>query len=191
MNWIGHGGGLAAARARFGDAHAPWLDLSTGINPHAWPGAGEIAIDWQRLPEPEQIAALEAAAADHFGVATGHVCAVPGSEIGLRIVGGLLPGPARHVTPSYSSHGAMIAGSTAIPRDGIAATAGDETLILANPNNPDGHLMPEAELRGLLARRAPNGWLLVDETFADCDPATSIASHIDDGARLIVFRSFG
>lgn len=188
MSWTWHGGGLAAARAHFGDADAPWLDLSTGINPHGWPGADGIGIDWQRLPEAAQIAALEQAAADHFGVPASHVCAAPGSEMALRITGALLPGPARHIAPAYRTHGAMIAGSTPATRDAIPDGA---TLILANPNNPDGQLLPRAQMRDLLIRRAPDSWLLVDEAFADCDPSASIASHIGDSERLIVFRSFG
>ena len=188
--WTWHGGGLAAARAYFGEGDAPWLDLSTGINPHGWPGASAITVDWQRLPEAGRIAGLEAAAADHFGVPADHVCAVPGSEMGLRIVGALLPGPARHVTPSYRSHGAMVSGSAAITCDALDAADG-ETLILANPNNPDGVLKPRHEMLDLLPRRAPDGWLLVDEAFADCAPDASIVDQIGHDTRLVVFRSFG
>ena len=32
-----HGGGLDAARRRFGGARADWIDLSTGINPLPFP----------------------------------------------------------------------------------------------------------------------------------------------------------
>lgn len=188
MSWTWHGGGLAAARAHFGESDAPWLDLSTGINPHGWPGANRIAIDWQRLPEPGQIAALEAAAADHFGVPASQVCAVPGSEMALRITGTLLPRPACHVVPAYRTHGAMIAGSMPTARE---AAPDGVTLILANPGNPDGHLTPRAHMLDLLARRVPDGWLLVDEAFADCAPSASIADRVRDDERLIVFRSFG
>ena len=73
--WTWHGGDLAAARAAFGDQGAPWIDLSTGINPHPWP-VPPLAIDWSRLPGEADLDALEAAAAGHFGVAPDHVCAV-------------------------------------------------------------------------------------------------------------------
>lgn len=36
----GHGGNLSAARRAFPRAPIPWLDLSTGINPHAYPICG-------------------------------------------------------------------------------------------------------------------------------------------------------
>ena len=182
--WTWHGGGLRAAQARFGGAE--WLDLSTGINPHGWP-VPPLDIDWARLPDEHDLAALEAAAAAHFGAAAGHVCAVPGSEIGLRLVGGVLAGQACHLVPGYRTHAEMLAGSRAVATPGEADGA---TLILANPGNPDGHVFGRDHLLDLLARRG-DGWLLVDEAFADCDPAISLADAVAADRRLIVFRSFG
>ncbi|MBB4837352.1 cobalamin biosynthetic protein CobC [Sphingomonas kyeonggiensis] len=188
-SWTWHGGGVEAARAHFGGED--WVDLSTGINPHPWPGtdaiAIAIAIDWQRLPERHELATLEAAAADYFGIDPRHVCAVPGTEIGLRLAGSLVGGGAHYAVPTYRTHGEMIAGAIPTPLD----AAGTGTLILANPNNPDGRALSPEQLRGLLARREPGAWLLLDEAFADTDPALSLADHVDDARRLLVFRSFG
>ncbi|WP_447757783.1 threonine-phosphate decarboxylase [Sphingopyxis fribergensis] len=186
-NWTWHGGGIEAAKRHFGGED--WIDLSTGINPHPWPGAAALAFDWQRLPDPEALAQLEAIAASFFGIEAGHVCAVPGSEIGLRLTGMLIGGPARHIAPSYRTHGEMIAGS--VPAGADTASGQGGTLILANPNNPDGRTIDAAAMRALLRRRGPDGWLLVDEAFADADPAASIAASVDDRERLVVFRSFG
>ena len=185
--WHWHGGALAEARRHFGGA--AWIDLSTGINPHAWPGAAEVAIDWRRLPEHGALAGLEAAAAASFGVAARHVCAVPGSEAGMRLTGLLIGGAARHVAPGYRTHGEIVAGSRAVTW--ADAAKHDGTLILANPNNPDGRRADPALLREWLGRRRATGWLIVDEAYADCDPAFSIAPDISDARRLIVFRSFG
>lgn len=182
--WTWHGGGLEAAKRHFGDGD--WIDLSTGINPHAWPAAG-MAFDWQRLPDPHALARLEIAAASYFGVAAQYVCAVPGTEIGLRLVGSLIGGPAQHVAPGYRTHGDMIAGNMAIDRAAAQNSTGN--LILANPGNPDGLTMDADRTRALLEGR--NGWLLVDEAFADVDPTLSVAPSVDDAKRLIVFRSFG
>lgn len=183
--WTWHGGGLVAARRHFGEGD--WIDLSTGINPHPWPGAAAMAFDWQRLPDPEALAALEATAASCFSVDSRHICAVPGSEIGLRLVGALVGSPAQHVVPAYRTHGAMIAGSAASQFDAIH---GGGTLIIANPNNPDGRVIGNDAMQALLRGRG-DGWLLVDEAFADADPAASMASLVSDEQRLIVFRSFG
>lgn len=183
--WTWHGGGLEAAKREFGDGE--WIDLSTGINPHPWPGTADMGFDWQRLPDPDALAELERVAAAFFGVDPRHVCAVPGSEIGLRLVGALIGGPAHHIAPGYRTHGDMIAGGTAIER-GEMSNSGD-TLILANPNNPDGHKIDAGAMRALLKGR--EGWLLVDEAFADVEPAHSMAKAVGDDQRLVVFRSFG
>jgi cobalamin biosynthesis protein CobC len=182
--WTWHGGGLAAAKRHFGGGN--WIDLSTGINPHPWPGAAEMAFDWHRLPDPDALAELERVAASFFGVDPRHVCAVPGSEIGLRLVGDLIGGPAQHISPGYRTHSEMIAGSAAM---GHGAPNSGDTLILANPNNPDGHKIYAGAMRALLKGR--KGWLLVDEAFADVEPAHSMAKAVGDDQRLVVSRSFG
>jgi cobalamin biosynthetic protein CobC len=184
-SWTWHGGGLEASRRHFGDGD--WLDLSTGINPHPWPGVADVRIDWQRLPEREALADLEASAAANFGCDPRHVCAVPGTEIALRLVGQHIGGPARHRTPTYRTHAEMIPGAQAADLE--ESTRG--TLIVANPNNPDGRVLSPDRLRALIDSRAADEWLLLDEAFADADPALSVARHIADTRRLVIFRSFG
>ncbi|MBB6426637.1 threonine-phosphate decarboxylase [Sphingopyxis sp. JAI128] len=183
--WTWHGGGIEAAKHHFGDGD--WIDLSTGINPHRWPGAAAMTFDWQRLPDPEHLARLERIAADYFAIDPRHVCAVPGSEIGLRLVGRLIGGGACHVAPGYRTHGEMVSGSLAIGWAEAPDTTGN--LILAHPNNPDGRALTHDAVVEWLEHRT--GWLLVDEAFADTDPALSVAASVADGKRLIVFRSFG
>lgn len=179
-----HGGRLADAIAHFGPGD--WIDLSTGINPNAWPGTGDLAMDWQALPDPRALDELEAAAAAFFGTAPARVCAVPGTEIGLRMLGDILPGPAVHARPSYRTHGEMVPGSRPMALTEMTG-AEEATIILANPNNPDGRITPPATLLGWSGA----SWLVVDEAFADPTPGISVAAHVDDARRLIVFRSFG
>lgn len=188
--WTWHGGGVAAASAHFGGAPESWLDLSTGINPHAWPGAAEQAIDWRALPDEQGLRALEQAAADHLGVAADHVCALPGTEVGLRLVGTLLDGSVRHASPAYRTHGVMVPGAAPVDLDHLDHADG-QTLILANPNNPDGRIHGVADLLALLDRRGPDGWLVVDEAFADGHRGISLATFVADDRRLMLLRSFG
>ncbi|HUD90420.1 threonine-phosphate decarboxylase [Sphingobium sp.] len=188
-DWTYHGGSLKAAKAHFGASTQPWMDLSTGINPEPWPGIRDLTIDWQRLPEPETLHELEAVASVNFGVDARHVCAVPGTEIGLRLAGQLIEGATRHVSPSYRTHGEMVAGSTATAWADAARSEG--SLILANPNNPDGRLLDRAPLLDMLEVRAGQNWLLVDEAFADTTPATSLMPLVADDRQLLIFRSFG
>ncbi len=191
QDWTYHGGRVAAARATFGDAAGPWIDLSTGINPNPWPGAGATAIDWQRLPDEDSLQALEAAAADFFEADRSNVAALPGTEIGLRLLGDVLPGIARHRWPSYRTHGEMFLRSEPM-RDLAADVGADRHLVLANPNNPDGAVLSADHLLNMLAKlRSRAAWLIVDEAFADAAPQHSLASHVADGVPLVVFRSFG
>lgn len=183
-----HGGNLAAARARFGDG--PWLDLSTGINPRPWPVPVDIAVNLGPLPDPALLVELEAAAAAQFGVAPDQVCAIPGSEMGLRLLGAVLGGRACHRIPGYRTHGAAFADS--VPLSAGSPIPSDAALLLANPNNPCGTLHSRAALEALLRERtAAGGWLIVDEAFADPHPEAGIAPLVDEARKLIVFRSFG
>jgi cobalamin biosynthetic protein CobC len=188
--WTFHGGRLSEARAVYGDGEAPWLDLSTGINPNPWPGAA-VAIDWRALPDMHALADLEAAAAACFGVDPAHLCALPGTEIGLRMLGDILRGPAAHVAPSYRTHAEIFPDSRAMLAEDLSAALGS-SVILANPNNPDGRLLPPESLIERLDRmsRSPN-WLVIDEAFADAVPEASLAVQVRDEQRLIIFRSFG
>lgn len=181
--WTGHGGQLTLAREAFGAGGAPWIDLSTGINPRAWPGVERLTIDWARLPDAAALDDLEAAAAAYCGADPACLLAVPGTEIGLRLLGEYLPRPVRYRWPSYGTHAEIAA-------DGLAVATADVrpgTLVLANPNNPDGGMVPAAALRAQMAA----GWLVVDEAFADADPHHSLAHEVGEGVPLIVLRSFG
>lgn len=192
--WTWHGGGLSAARRHFGGDSEDWLDLSTGINPMPWASSEPVAIDWTRLPDEEALADLEGAAAEYFGCAEEHVCAVPGTELALRLIGRLLGGTGKVLTPSYRSHIEMFytARCTTLEQAAAPGKGGGEegALVLANPNNPDGRTIDRASLLAL-HRAVPRRWLLVDEAYADVRPEMSLAGDVPDAERLVVLRSFG
>ncbi len=182
-----HGGRIDLAAASFPGAPQPWIDLSTGINPQSWDASG-VAIDWSPLPDVTALAALEAAARTAFGMTHGTVAALPGTEIGLRLLRDLnLPQPSHHAVPSYTTHAAALPDSQPIAVEDID-TAG--TLLIANPNNPDGRILPPDRLLAI-ARSQRGSWLVIDEAFADVDPAISVLPHLHEDDRVLVFRSFG
>ena len=194
--WLIHGGRLEAARAAWPDAPEPWLDLSTGINPHSWPVERAGTIDWHRLPGEAALARLEASAAGAFDVAPDWVCALPGSEIGLRLLATLgLPGPVRYQAPGYRTHAEAFAVAAPIPVGTLIEEAErGGTILLANPSNPDGLVHEPAALAVLadaLTRRG--GQLIVDEAFADATPGASLLPHMarDEAVGAVVLRSFG
>lgn len=187
-----HGGRLDAAARAYPAAPAPWLDLSTGINPEPWTPPADLAVDAGPLPGVEALAGLEASAASFFGAAPAQVAAVPGSELALRLLPLLgLPAPTVAAAPSYGTHGEVAAAR--IDRGLLMEAPGrGGTLLLANPNNPDGDAIDSADLRVLAERQAAaGGWLVVDEAFGDVAPGMSLAPLVSAEARLIVLRSFG
>lgn len=189
-----HGGRADAAARLYPDAPVPWLDLSTGINPFAWEGADVPLAALRALPSPAELSALHQAAVAAFGAHGAAITALPGSEIGLRALAGLaLPRPWHVVAPSYRTHAAALPGATSIEAAAVEAVArGGGTLLLANPNNPDGRCWPAArliELAQTLAER--DGVLVVDEAFADAVPGASVLPLLARDDRVLVFRSFG
>ena len=103
---LGHGGELAAARALFAGAPEPFIDLSTGINPHSYP-LPQLGPDlFARLPDPQALAELAAVAARSYGApSSSHVVPAPGTQILLPLVAALIdPASATVVGPTYREH---------------------------------------------------------------------------------------
>lgn len=191
-----HGGNLGAALTLFPDAPKPWVDLSTGINPHSYPVSDMPASVFARLPEPSRALELQAAAAAAYGAPSGrHVVAAPGTQILMPLVARLVaPGRARVLAPTYAEHArcAALAGHAVEEAASLGDLEGADLAILVNPNNPDGRVARRKdllELAGTMRRRG--GILVVDEAFMDVGPADdSLAGHVGEGG-LVVLRSFG
>lgn len=188
--FIGHGGRIDRARAAFPQV-SDWIDLSTGIAPWAYP-VDLAAVPLSALPDPTMLAELEARAAAVLSVPASRVVAVPGSDMALRLLGAILPGPAGWLAPGYSGHRTMWADgkARALDRDTLAEPVGAVQVVLARPNNPDGWIADEAALEQTALRLAAKGGnLIVDEAFVDATPNISVAGR--DWPGLIVLRSFG
>lgn len=190
-----HGGDLAAARAAFPEAPEPWIDLSTGINPDAYPLPQIGTQAWARLPQADDLHALRAAAARRYGARGAEMlAAAPGTQALIGLIPRLVP-PARVAVlgPTYAEHAAAWrrAGHEVREVRALAEAAGAHVVVLVNPDNPTGRIVAADELRRLadtLHRRG--GLLLVDEAFADFGPrATSLVPDLPPEA--IVLRSFG
>src|SRR5262245_20674377 len=192
---LAHGGDIAAARLLFPGAPEPFLDLSTGINPHHYPVLPIAPDAFTRLPEPAAVARLAAIAARAYGaLSEEHLVAVSGTQSVLTHAAALVP-PGRAVVlgPTYAEHAraAALAGHAVTETRDPDALKTADLAIIVNPNNPDGRLMSRAALLALadaLAQRG--GLLLLDEAFMDVGPPG--ASLAPDVAResIIVLRSF-
>ena len=190
-----HGGDLAVARRLMPDAPQPWIDLSTGINPHPYPLPALEPEAWTRLPDRESLARLEAAAAARYRAPSPtHVVAAAGSQQLIQTLARLLPAKRVGVFgTTYLGHERAwrAAGAQVESADAFARLADCDAAIVVNPNNPDGRIVERAglvELRDALAWRG--GALIVDEAFMDFDGAEhSLAPRLP--ADAIVLRSFG
>jgi cobalamin biosynthetic protein CobC len=190
-----HGGSLSRAERRWGRPADGWLDLSTGINPWPYPIPALDPEIWHRLPDESALARLLAQARRFYG--TDDACPAAAAA-GSQALIGMLPGlfaPRRvHVlAPTYAEHAYRWrqAGHDVEMVSELPEAAHDAVVIVTNPNNPDGRISTPERLLALSRRLAASGGLLiVDEAFADTDPAISLCRHAgDDG--LVVLRSFG
>lgn len=194
--WLAHGGGLEAAAHRFGVPKDRWLDLSTGINPHAYPLPPVDVADWLRLPEGSaDIRLREAAAAAYRAPGIECVAAAPGSQALIQWLPRLWPRARVGVLgPTYAEHAACwrAAGHAVDELTGDDWDPADyDVLVAVNPNNPDGRALRPQDLLAWKDRLAPaRPLLVVDEAFADVAPDLSLAPWAGED-NLVVLRSFG
>lgn len=190
MTPLFHGGDLAAARALYPDAPKPWIDLSTGINPHPYPVPPLSPEAFTRLPGRDALDRLLRAAVLRYGAPSpAHVVAAPGTQSLLPIIARMAgAGVARVLSPTYAEHAraAALAGHSVeeVPR--LEDLAGADLAVVVNPNNPDGRLHSAAALLDV-ARTV--GLLVVDEAFLDT--GGDALDGMVDAAPVVVLRSFG
>jgi cobalamin biosynthetic protein CobC len=193
---LSHGGDLAAARRLFPGAPEPFIDLSTGINPHSYPVPQLSSEVFARLPEPGALDRVATAAAAAYGAPSRrHVVPAPGTQILLAAIAAqVAPGRAVVLGPTYGefARAAALAGHCATEVTSIARLADADLAIAANPNNPDGRILRHAELLGVAdALRSRGGMLVIDEAFMDVGPPdASLGGEVARG-NIVVLRSFG
>ncbi len=191
-----HGGNLAAARRRFPDVTESWIDLSTGISPFPYPYSPVAATAWERLPEPEQEAALrEAAASAYAAPSAGHVAAGPGTQMLLPFVFGLRPpGKVIVLGPTYAEHRrvAALCGHECVETERFEDLDPADIAVVVNPNNPDGRVIEREQLISLAKTLGSRGGLLVvDEAFMEVVNQTESMCGAVEQLPVVVLRSFG
>jgi len=189
---IRHGGNLREAAKQYGIALGDWLDLSTGINPRAYPVPPVPVNAWRRLPEDAD--GFAELAAKHYG-APGAL-PVAGSQAAIRALPGLLEKGIAAVAPlTYGEYAPAFerAGHRVVPLDVTSVTLPKDVdhVIVANPDNPTTTYLDRDVLLGwheqLAARK---GTLIIDEAFADAYDNASLAPETYREG-LIVLRSVG
>lgn len=191
---IWHGGDLDEARRLFPQAPEPWIDLSTGINPIAYPMPALPASLFARLPSPADHRDLEAAATEAYGAQDATmVVAAPGTQVLISLLPHLRElSRVAILGPTYAEHAYSWrkAGHDVNEVPSPDQLDGADVVIVVNPNNPDGRLLKREALLRLAESLYPRGgWLVVDEAFADFDASESLVPALPPNT--IVLRSFG
>jgi cobalamin biosynthesis protein CobC len=193
---VAHGGALDEARLRYPFAPEPWIDLSTGVNAIPYPLPPAPSELWARLPFAREDFELRQAAAIRYRAASVEtIVAAPGTQALIQILPRLISRTRVAVlSPTYAEHGA------AWKREGHSiceiATLADapadvKAIIVINPNNPTGRIIPvEDLLRKAHELNRHQGFLVVDEAFMDViEPSQSIIPDLPPAT--VVLRSFG
>ena len=192
-----HGGRLLAAARRFHIPLADWLDLSTGIAPQVYPVPPIATEAWQRLPEDDD--GLAALACSYYGAS--QVLALPGSQAAIQLLPRLrAPGVVAILAPSYEEYAAAWSAAGHEVRrcsaaDLLQMAVEADAVVIGNPNNPDGGRFSRQQLLGMGRQLdARQGWLVVDEAFADAEENDeSLAGMAGSAAakNVVVLRSLG
>ena len=135
----------AEVERRFPDAPRPWIDLSTGINPVAYPVPPLSAESWARLPSRSDQQALLAAAADRYGVRDLEtIVAAPGTQALIQLLPRLMPKMRVAVVgPTYEEHEVSWRrhGHDVTTVRDFRETDGADAVVVVNPDNPTGRLL--------------------------------------------------
>jgi len=196
-----HGGDIASASQYFNIPEADWLDLSTGVNPKAYPIP--LINDHAFRAMPYQASGfLEAVTAYYrheYYVATN------GSQQSIALLPSLLATlPVLLPETGYEEHlqawklngnNTLFYPALDIDKavDFIEKKLSDDEsrhLVIINPNNPTG-LQFSPEVLNKWANKLGNGAkLIVDEAFIDVNPMQSVLGQYFH-ENMIVLRSFG
>lgn len=207
---LDHGGDLRALAADAGIAPDRLIDFSASISPLGLSPRVRAAIlaalpSVVHYPAPTTGALRDALAAYH-GLAPEQVLPASGAtEVIYLLARALAPRRALILHPAFSEYEAALelVGarldhevlqeargfvpdlSSLLPRLG-----GLELVILANPNNPAGSLIPPADLLALVeAAEAAGAVVVVDEAFIDLVEEASLKKFLDQFQRLLLLRS--
>lgn len=201
---LNHGGQLNKIKSQYPDVEVDWLDLSTGIAPWSWPVEYVPVHIWQRLPESSD--GLCAAAAEFYGCSADRIMAVAGSQVAIELLPECLKGHSKEsktVAIPYWGYGEharcwsragfnIVYYRTASEVDFLLESGRVHHVLAINPNNPSADEITVAQLQNWQQRLfARDGYLIVDEAFADASQQGSSALTLGVRENLVVLRSVG
>jgi cobalamin biosynthetic protein CobC len=190
-----HGGDLSDAVIQFGIPVDGWLDLSTGINPVAYPNTDVDAANLKSLPQKSTIEGLLKSARTFYDVApTASFIAAPGTQALLQVLPSLRDrSDVAIVVPTYEEHAETwrAGGHQVRMISGLQDITNEHVAVIVNPNNPDGRsYAPEDLIKVANDLSAKGGLLVVDQAFTDPTPELSLTPYADMPG-LLLLHSFG
>ncbi len=192
---LAHGGDLSEAVIRFGVPLDEWLDLSTGINPVAYPNIDIDDANLKRLPQRSITEELLKSAYTFYHVAPkASFAAAPGTQAILQVLPGLWdPSDVAIIVPTYEEHAETwrAGGHQVRMISQLQDIANEQVVVVVNPNNPDGRThAPEELIKIATDLSAKGGVLVVDQAFTDPTPKLSLSPYADMPG-LVLLYSFG
>lgn len=205
-----HGGDIYTAQALLHSKEI--IDFSANINPFGVPESVQRAIRdaipmLQHYPEPNQRTLIAAIAAYHHILPEQIVCGNGGADVLFRAIGTIQPKHALLPVPTFSEYqnaleetGCQVT-TWQMPDDFILTDAIFEELqtgkydflVLCNPNNPTGVLLPRVFLQRILQlAKQQHIFVLLDECFCDMTStaeATSMLSEFTQYDNLLILKS--
>lgn len=197
-----HGGDILAASDYYQIPLEKWIDLSTGINPYAYPMVELAASAFQSLPylQPEFIQA----ACQYYGVDS--LVPVAGTQCAIEHLPGLLGGESVLLPGiGYQEHQKSWQSSQLICQtypamdyqqavQSISSTLEENNrqhLVIINPNNPSGLFFHPKLIMEWAQQLSEGYYVIVDEAFIDVTPESSVLVQNQMPENIIVLRSFG
>lgn len=193
-----HGGDLGHAKSLVQGAVDPgldWLDLSTGINPVAYPVGPIPEAIWNRLPDARLDAGLLDMARAYYRMSeSAHLVAASGSQALLQILPRVIDVKnVQIVGPTYGGHQTSWRhyGCEVALIEDVANADPRRVVVLVRPNNPTGAVDDREVILALaVAMKQAGGMLIIDEAFCDCLPDQSLVPHMD-GLPILALKSVG
>ena len=204
-----HGGTIYAAARYLGITAEEILDFSASINPLGPPPGVHDAVmaAFGRVvhyPDPEA-KELREALSRHHGLCFENVFPANGSTELIHLLPRLFPGSrALIVAPPFSEYAAALekAGwdlhylllepehgfELSLPDLSARLADGFDLLVLANPGNPTGALIPFVRIADLLELCREAGTVpVIDEAFMDfCEEESAVSLVVNDGRGLVL-----
>nr|MBR4279642.1 histidinol-phosphate aminotransferase family protein [Clostridia bacterium] len=169
---------------------ARWLDFSANLRPEGTPlwvmDAMQSALaDVRYYPDRAMVRARRGLAA-YTGVPEACILPTAGGAAAIDLVLTLRKGQVLTLHPTFCEYAERAAVHGRLNGLWQGECAPDDTVFIANPNNPTGTAMPREKLLALHQHvMSRGGEMIVDEAFIDFCPEHSVCGDVQSGLTVV------